>query len=185
MITMNKPISEQERIEQIIGSAELLHAYIECSDALQLHAKKMIQALASKEADDEDRYHAAIALLEILQPYFNENDKLYGMDLEEADKLLSNHNHPSGHPVAVDCDESAKILRDMDSQESAFAERLGALMQKRGISQSELASRIGVGQPAIAMMLKRNCRPQKRTLSRLAEALEVDVSELWTEIGRD
>jgi len=42
-----------------------------------------------------------------------------------------------------------------------------------------LAEKIGVGQPAISMMLQRQCRPQKRTVMRIAEALGVSAEELW------
>jgi transcriptional regulator with XRE-family HTH domain len=52
-------------------------------------------------------------------------------------------------------------------------------MDKAGLTQEQLAEKIGVGQPAISMMLKRQCRPQKRTVQRLAEALGVAAEELW------
>lgn len=53
------------------------------------------------------------------------------------------------------------------------------------MTQDQLAEKIGVGQPAISMMLKRQCRPQKRTVQRLAEALGVAAEELWPGTGRD
>jgi transcriptional regulator with XRE-family HTH domain len=41
------------------------------------------------------------------------------------------------------------------------------------ITQEEVAERIGVGQPAISKMLNRNRRPQKKTIMKLATALNV------------
>jgi transcriptional regulator with XRE-family HTH domain len=73
----------------------------------------------------------------------------------------------------------------MDREEATFADRLRAVMQERGVTQEQLAERIGVGQSAIAMMLQRQCRPQRRTVSRMAEALEVPPDRLWPAFGRD
>jgi transcriptional regulator with XRE-family HTH domain len=52
-------------------------------------------------------------------------------------------------------------------------------MTKSGITQEELAKTVGIGQPAISNMLKRQCRPQKRTVERLAEALKLSPQDLW------
>jgi len=67
----------------------------------------------------------------------------------------------------------------MDQAETAFSAALTRLMAVRQLTQAQLAERIGVGQSAIAMLLKRRCRPQRRTLGKLAEALSVPVDELW------
>jgi transcriptional regulator with XRE-family HTH domain len=56
-------------------------------------------------------------------------------------------------------------------------------MEERGVTQTELAERIGVGQPAISNMLCRQCRPQKRTVEKIAAALEVAPEELWPPSG--
>ncbi|MGL4464574.1 MAG: helix-turn-helix domain-containing protein [Planctomycetia bacterium] len=58
-----------------------------------------------------------------------------------------------------------------------FAARLEKIMNDRGFNQTDSAMRSNVGQPAISMMLKRECRPRKRTILRLAEALEVAPEE--------
>jgi transcriptional regulator with XRE-family HTH domain len=52
-------------------------------------------------------------------------------------------------------------------------------MESNGLTQAELAAKVGVGQPAISMMLNRSCRPQKKTVRRIATALGVTVEELW------
>jgi transcriptional regulator with XRE-family HTH domain len=67
-------------------------------------------------------------------------------------------------------------------QEDAFAQRLRELMDAKQVSQLELAERVGCSQPAISQMLNRKCRPQKRTILKLAEALKVHPRELWPDI---
>ena len=47
------------------------------------------------------------------------------------------------------------------------------------MTQEQLAAKIGVGQPAISNMLNRQCRPQRRTVKRLATALDVSPEDLW------
>ena len=67
----------------------------------------------------------------------------------------------------------------MDKEESFFADRMRELMEVKGTTQAELAAKVGIGQPAISMMLNRACRPQRKTVLRFAEALEVPPEELW------
>jgi transcriptional regulator with XRE-family HTH domain len=59
----------------------------------------------------------------------------------------------------------------MEQAEAAFAATLARLLAERQFTQAQLAERIGVGQSSISMLLKRRCRPQRRTLGKLAEAL--------------
>lgn len=75
--------------------------------------------------------------------------------------------------------ELRELRARMDKVEAAFAATLARLLAERQLTEAELAERIGVGRPAISMLLKRRCRPQRRTLSKLAEALGVPVDELW------
>ena len=55
-------------------------------------------------------------------------------------------------------------------------------MTERCVTQQELAERIGCSQPAVSQMLNRNCRPQKKTILKLAEALNVQPQELWPDL---
>ncbi len=75
--------------------------------------------------------------------------------------------------------EQRELRARMEQAEAAFTATLTRLMAERQLTQADLARRIGVGQSAIAMLLKRRCRPQRRTLGKLAEALNVAVDELW------
>lgn len=55
---------------------------------------------------------------------------------------------------------------------------LAAWRTYKGMSQSELATRMGVSQPAVAQMEKIGSKPQKRTLIKAATALGVRVEQL-------
>ena len=72
-----------------------------------------------------------------------------------------------------------ELRAHMEQAEAAFAATLARLLAERQLTQAQLAERIGVGQSAISMLLKRRCRPQRRTLGKLAEALGVTVEVLW------
>ena len=51
--------------------------------------------------------------------------------------------------------------------------------QKRELTQRELAEKVGVSGPAIAAYETGKAKPRITTLFRLAQALDVDVSELF------
>lgn len=81
----------------------------------------------------------------------------------------------------------ALLLNPMESdapatQQESFAQRLRELMDAKQVSQRELAERVGCSQPAISQMLGRMCRPQKKTILKLAEALGVPPCDLWPDI---
>ena len=75
--------------------------------------------------------------------------------------------------------EQRALRGRMDQEEAQFVERLSRLLAERQVTQAELAQRMGVGQPAVSMLLARKCRPQPRTLGRIADALGVRVEDLW------
>ena len=69
------------------------------------------------------------------------------------------------------------ILQRMDKQNAAFGERLEALLETKKMTQTELATEIGVQQSAISMMIGRNRRPHRRTIEKIAKALKVVPEE--------
>ncbi|SRR5579884_3629976 len=71
------------------------------------------------------------------------------------------------------------VHEQIESQVRLFADRLARLLAEQQMTQAELARRMGVGQSATSMMLSRNCRPQPRTLGKLADAPGVPVEDLW------
>lgn len=146
--------------------AKFVRAYLECSEAVRGIVQDMLEILGDEEADEEERHMALVTLGEALFPNYHEG-KL-GMELTASESEAAARN-----------EQLAAIVQEMDAEEATFADNLARLMNQKGISQKELAQRINVGQPAISNMLSRSCRPQKRTILRLAEALSVDPKELW------
>jgi len=165
--------------EALLFSAPLLRAFMECSDDLQVHAKNMVTAICDPELDDDDRMLAATTLFEILFPYHNETDGEYGMDLATAEQIVRKHPYQPGDPRGQECEEAAAVLDAMNAEEETFAVRLQAAMDERGLTQTAFAEKVGVSQPAIAQMLKRECRPQKRTIKKIAKALGMKPGDLW------
>jgi transcriptional regulator with XRE-family HTH domain len=80
--------------------------------------------------------------------------------------------------------EDIVVAQELDREEAVFADRLETLMKERGITQCELAKAVGVSQPAISLMLSRNTRPQRRTVEKLAKALEVEVGMLFPDYSQ-
>ncbi len=156
---------ELEKIHSLLF-AKLYHAFMECSDEVQAAVREMIAITEDPEADDVEREMALATIAEALFP--KPHDGEVGIELEESERTESQHAH-----------ETRKVLDEMDREEANFAERLRSLMEQRGMTQAQLAEKIGVGQPAISMMLNRQCRPQRRTVVRIAEALSVAHEELW------
>ena len=95
----------------------------------------------------------------------------YGMDLVRSESAAAEEFPMLAREVAI-----------MDDQEAQFAERLRKLMKDKCITQKQLAKSVGCSQPAISQMLNRKCRPQRKTLEKMAIALNVDVKELWPDV---
>ena len=151
----------------ILQAAKFLHAYLECSDEIQAGIRNLLEILDNPETDDDDRDMTLITLADALFPRPDEGP--LGMDLEESEKLGAGYSK-----------ETQITLEEMDREEEAFAARLRDVMERKGISQEQLAVKIGVGQPAISNMLNRQCRPQRRqTVVRIASALDVAPTDLW------
>jgi lambda repressor-like predicted transcriptional regulator len=149
------------------AAAPIILALCECEEELRKGAIELFQQLASGQLDQEQRFATTALIAEILFP--NTDDKgIPGLDLVEAEEIA-----PKAKP------ESKAVLAQMDKDEEFFARRLGELMEAKHFSQAELAAKVGIGQPAVSMMLNRTCRPQRKTVLRFAEALGVVPEELW------
>lgn len=142
--------------------AHLLRIYLGRDQEDQEGIASMTSIITNPTADAEDVQAAVDTLRESL------HSTASAVDLESEDEST---------------DEERSVARRMDAEESDFAERLLAVMTEKKMSQVQLAAAIGVGQPAISMMLSRNCRPQARTVERLARALEVAPEQLWPGIA--
>lgn len=155
-------------IEQLtlLQAAKVLRAFLECSDEIQAGIRDMLEIVNDPNTDESDRNMTLTTLADALFP--NPRDGKLGMDLEDSEQFGAGYS-----------DEARTILEEMDREEEIFAARLRNAMKKQGITQEQLAAKIDVGQPAISNMLNRQCRPQRRTVRRLAEAIGVLPEDLW------
>lgn len=151
---------------EALFAAKLLHAFLECSDTMQAGIQDMVAIINDPEADEDDRFSAVATLADVLFP--NPYKGKLGMDLAESER-----------DAAGEFDDLQKAVDQMDNEETTFAQRLAIAMKSRGLTQAALADRIGIGQPAVSNMLKRQCRPQRRTIEKLSLALEIEPQELW------
>lgn len=145
--------------------AAVFQAYLECSDEVQTMIRDMVAIVNDPEADEDEISAAYITIGEALFPACVNG--MLGVDLEEYEKIKS---HPK---------ETRDVLADMDREEATFADRVSGILDSKGMTQGDLAALIGVGQPAVSMMLNRACRPQRRTVEKIADALKVPPDELW------
>jgi lambda repressor-like predicted transcriptional regulator len=156
------------RLQAFRLASPIIRALEECDPELRAVALELFEQLGGGELDAEEANSTAALIADILFPTAD-HTRAPGLDLVEAEKLAA----------TVDPD-AGPVLAEMDRQEATFAERLRTLMSEKGLTQAELAAKVGIGQPAISMMLNRACRPQRKTVQKIATALGVEGAELWT-----
>jgi lambda repressor-like predicted transcriptional regulator len=161
------PAAATLQVSALQAATPIVLALAECDEELRAEAVELFKQLAGGELDAEQRYATTALLAEILFPN-SDHDGAPGLDLVEAEAKA-----PAGDP------EAKEVLARMDREEAAFAQRLRDLLEAKGLTQAQLADKVGIGQPAVSMMLNRACRPQRRTVLRFAEALGVAPEELW------
>src|SRR5262249_2395447 len=144
--------------------ATCLCAFRECSDEIQAMIVEMAAIANDPEATPEEREAAVATIAEALFP--PGDDGSLGVDLETFEARDAAGPEKS-------------ILEAMDAEEATFSDRLAAMLRDKQVTQVQLAELIGGGHSAISMMLARRCRPQRRTVEKIAGALGVDPEELW------
>jgi len=144
---------------------EIKSAYDECAPEIQKVIDDMCAICASDDADEDQKRRAMHTIIEALFPSL-------AVDLLECVERVRS------------LPESQAYEKELDAQEATFAERLKGAMDAKGWTQEKLAERTGVGQPAISNMLNRQCRPQTRTVLRLAEAMGIPPENLWPDMAR-
>ncbi len=164
-------ILEWTRSMSVPDRKRFLGALVECSDDVQRVVVSLLDVVKDPRTTPVERKRALMTIADALFLNPCEEDGQYGQDLAASEAYAAARSAP----LALE-------VRKMDAQEETFAQRLRELMAAKQISQQELADRIGCSQPAISQMLRRVCRPQKRTILRLAEALNVHPRELWPDI---
>lgn len=143
-----------------IAVARFINAFAECSTEIQNYVLEMASIIGDPASTPEERELAYDALTEALS-------------IGLAADVVEDHKQLLRRP------ESLESQGALSEEELLFANRLRAAIDDAKITQEDLAKKVGVSQPAIANMLARQCRPQRRTVLRLAEALSVEPEALW------
>jgi lambda repressor-like predicted transcriptional regulator len=164
--TVSKSFHKMMEVTAYKLASQIVLALQECEPELREGALELFSQLQG-DLDPESAQATTALIAEILFPNADPMGAI-GLDLVEAESIA-----PTVDP------EAGPLLKHMDQQEATFAERLRRLMDAKGITQSELAAKIGVGQPAVSMMLKRSCRPQRKTIEKIALALGVSAADVW------
>ena len=147
-----------------------LGALAECSDEVQDVVFQMVSVVENPRATPLERHHALATIAHALLS--NPDD---GSEFAQ-DLVAPGASSAAGHT------RLGREAQETDCQQAAFADRLRELMTVKCVTQEELSSRIGCSQPAISQMLNRKSRPQKKTILKLAEALQVQPQELWPDL---
>ncbi len=145
-----------------LSASTILASFLKLDVSKQEALREKVEVAIDPEAGTAQREDAEKAILAALE--------LRGVPRPGA-RTLSREERLSREQLA--------LREKLEQQESEFAEKLCGLMAERQITQAELARRIGVGQSAVSMLLSRKCRPQPRTLGKIAAALGVTVEEFW------
>jgi hypothetical protein len=145
--------------------AEVLPAFDQATAELQGVVREASRTINDPLATTEEREQANATIARIL------------FSLKGAGTL----GEPLGKEERRDLERGRAAQQRRDRQQVFFAERLEILLREKNLTQTALAEKVGVGQPAISMMLSRRCCPRRRTVEKIAEALDVAVSELWQE----
>jgi len=139
--------------------------YLTASDDIKEVIESMSKIVNDPAADEDEQNAALDTLVEVLFP--PKHPEELGTDLEEME---------DGGSVGA-----KRVHATMARQEATFAEAVLKLMKERGVTQKVLAQKIGIGQPAVSMILSRKCRPQQATVEKIAKALGVEPERIWAE----
>jgi DNA-binding XRE family transcriptional regulator len=139
---------------------EVQQAYTECAPPIQEVVNDMKAIYDSPESTEDEKDRAITTIVEALFP---------AMAADFMGVCDAARKNPS----------SVARAKEMAAEENAFAEKVEARMAELGLTQEELAQRVGVGQSAISNMLNRQCRPQMRTIKKISQALGLAPADLW------
>jgi lambda repressor-like predicted transcriptional regulator len=135
-------------------------AFDECSPEVQAVVTEMLGIYNNPASSQSERQLAINTVIEAVFP----GDSAETLEME---RVCARSAAAQAH--------AAKLA----GEEQFFSERVRSLLKEKGLTQEELAQRIGISQPAVANMLNRNCRPQKKTVARFADVLGVSEESLW------
>lgn len=150
--------------------AQFCRSLMECSEQIRADVLRMFEIAEDTSLSMSERVRALNTIADQLC-LSTDNEGRFGMDVVASESA-----------AAVRFPALAVHVETMNTQEAQFAECLRQLMRDKCVTQIQLAERIECTQPAISQMLNRKCRPQRKTLEKIAKALEVDVRELWPDL---
>lgn len=156
---------------------DFIRRYMECSDEVQSVVRSMFAVIEHEHTTDDDRHRAFATIADALHLKPEEGHGAYGLDFRKSQvDIVTKHPAPAWRPIV------ANRHSQMDSQEATFAERVRAILLQKNITQDELAERIDCTQSAVSKMLSRKSRPQRKTILKMATALNVAPTELWPDL---
>jgi lambda repressor-like predicted transcriptional regulator len=153
-------------VENVRIYLQVKSAFEQCDDEIKAVIVDMTDIIEDEEATLEEKQRALYTIVEAIFPSLG------------TDFLASCERVRKSSPARSNGEEMA-------CEEASFAEAVSALLRQKGVTQDELGRRIGVSQPAIANLLNRNCRPQRKTVAKIADALNVSPQSLWPGIKLD
>jgi lambda repressor-like predicted transcriptional regulator len=157
--------SPRRDADGVPAALEVLPAYLEKSAIVQAIIRDLLKIALNEQLPAAERKWAETAIQDALFRHTTSKPGQRGAVVTREDR------------------EKVAGLKEaherMEEEERVFAANLARLLQEQNLSQAELARRVGVGPSAISMMLSRRCRPQRRTVEKIAQALGVDVCQLW------
>ena len=114
--------------------------------------------------DEQEREEIVVSMTELVAPpeYFAASESI-GLD-----------------EWAGSDSKTESAIRRLAKQKNAFAQKLKRLMAERGLTQQQLARKLGVSQPTVSAILKGEHKPQPKTLKRLATAMDCSIEDLWS-----
>jgi len=159
ILTKANPIAEL-LADNVRTYLSVKNAFDACDDEIKIAVVDMVAIYRDDKATPEEKQRAVDTIVEALFPGI-------GADILGEYQTVRSQKAALANSV------------EMTKQEEEFANRVQEMMTKRQLTQAQLAQMSGVGQSAISNMLNRQCRPQRRTIRRMAEALGVQPEQLW------
>ena len=156
---------------------DFIRKYMECGDEVQSVVRSMFAVIESEHTTDDDRHRAFATIADALHLKPEAGHGSYGLDFRKSRAdIETKHPDPAWRPITAD--RHAQV----DSQEATFADRVMVILKQKNITQEELATRIDCTQSAVSKMLGRKSRPQRKTILKVATALNVEPTHLWPDL---
>lgn len=140
--------------------ARLISAFAECSAEIQSHVLEMAGILNDESSTEDEKSLAFDAIAEALW-------------LGTSADIAQRHANVLRQPDGVVARE------ELREEQRSFGARVRAAMQVAGMTEEDLARRIGATPQTVGNILSGLSRPQLRTIERIAEVFGVAPDALW------